>query len=303
MTTAFENFMSGLIDYAGAFPPAGLAPETAAGNYADYLGGNAGWMLGRCILPATGLHRVTPRPGLRCSVIVSPAVDRDELARLNAFTTSQGRVEMVETRLPETDGSPAGYAGHLLQLESGLAQAGLQGVQLFVEAESLAVAAPAIADFNGRRGGGKTIRKIGYKLRCGGLEKQTFPTPEKVAEVIGVCREHDIPMKFTAGMHHPLRNRSRELETMQHGFINVFAAALLAWDSNLGADEIAACLADENGRHFLFADDAFSWRERTISAGAIKRLRTSKVISFGSCSFAEPVEGLHSLGYYRTTGD
>jgi hypothetical protein len=62
------------------------------------------------------------------------------------------------------------------------------------------------------------------------------------------------------------------------------------------------CLRDETARHFHFTGEGFSWQERTISANEIKRLRQSKVISFGSCSFAEPVAGLRLLGFLGATG-
>lgn len=299
MKASFKNFMTGLIDYAGFFPPAGLDIETAAGNYAGYLAGEDGWMLGRCIVPAAQLHLVVLSPGFRCSVIVSPAVSPEELNRLGTFT---GRVDMVETRLPETAGSPERCSEHLLLLQSRLSQAGLQDVQLFVEAASVAPAAEAIAAFNNRRGGEGVIGNAGYKLRCGGLGKRAFPSPEQVAEAIGICRGHDIPIKFTAGMHYPLRNHAPQLEVMQHGFINIFCAALLCWGCNLSTAEMTECLRDEDAHHFHFTEESVSWMKKTISAGEIKRLRHSKVISFGSCSFTEPLAGLRSLGFLDPTG-
>jgi hypothetical protein len=302
MKASLINFMTGLIDYAGLFPPAGLDIDTAVRNYAGYLASEEGWMLGRCIIPASRLHRVVLHPGFRCSVIVSPAVSQEELDQLGAF---KGCVEMVEVRLPDIAGSPDRYSYHLLQIKSRLRQAGLQDVQLFIEGgnvEDVAIPAAAIATFNSSRSGKNVIKNVGYKLRCGGLEKQAFPSPEKVAEVISSCREHDIPIKFTAGMHHPLRNHAPDIEVMQHGFINIFGAALLCWGYNLSTGEIAECLRDEIADHFHFTEEGFFWKKRTISTSEIKRLRQGKVISFGSCSFTEPLEGLRSLGFLGNSG-
>lgn len=299
MKASFRNFMTGLIDYAGLFPPASLDIETALDNYAGYLEGEEGWMLGRCIVPAAQLHRVALRPGFRCSVIVSPGVSREELDQLSAFT---GRVEMVETRLADNSGSTDQILDQMLHMETRLDLAGLGDAQLFVEAGNTAPAAAAIAAFNGRGSGGEVIGNAGYKLRCGGVESKAFPTLERVAEVIGICRDHDIPIKFTAGMHHPLRNYSSEVGTMQHGFINIFGAALLSWGCNLSIDETVQCLCDETARHFRFTEEGFSWQDKTISAGEITRLRQSRAISFGSCSFAEPVDGLRSLGFLGNAG-
>ncbi len=298
--------MAGLIDYAGYFPPAGLDIKTAVENYIRYLAGEKGWMLGRCIVPATELQRLDSHPGFCCSVIISSALtseELDQLSRFNVLSTSMRQkvmgVEMVETRLPETVDSPESCLDFLLHVKSGLLQTGLQDVQLFIEAGRIASAAAvvsAIATFNNNRSGEEVVANVGYKLRCGGLEKRDFPTAEEVAEVIGICRRQDIPIKFTAGMHHPLYTYSPGLEVMQHGFINIFGAALLCWSCNLSVTQIAACLRDGNAQHFHFAEQYFSWQENIISASEMITLRQNKVIGFGSCSFTEPVAGLRSLG-------
>ncbi len=299
MKASFENFMTGLIDYAGMFPPAALDIETAQRNYTDYLEGGDSWMLGRYIIPATQLHRAFVRPDFRFSVIVSPEMPKEELDQLSIF---KGCVEMVETRVPEDNDSPARCSDHLLRLKTGLAQTGLQGVQLFVEAENVTAVASAIATFNNSNIEGEVVKNAGFKFRCGGLKKQPYPSPEKVTEAISTCCDHDIPIKFTAGMHHPLGNNSPEIRPLQHGFINIFGAALLYWTGNLSKSEITECLCDKAASHFHFTKEHFSWREKTISAGEIERLRLSKVISFGSCSFTEPVEGLSSLGFASNSG-
>jgi hypothetical protein len=302
MKASLKNFMTGLIDYAGLFPPASLDIQTVLDNYTAYLEREEGWMLGRCVLPASQLYRVASHPGFRCSVIVSPAVSQEELDQLQNFSSMEGHVEMVETRFPENSNSPDRCSEHLLQLHSKFGQAGLQDIQLFVETKNVADAALAIATFNNSRSGGEVISNVGYKLRCGGLEKQAFPSPEKVAKVIGICRERDIPIKFTAGMHLPLRNYSAGIEVMQHGFINIFGAALLCWGCNLSPEEIAECLCEDTAHHFHFMDGSFSWKDKMISSSELKRLRQSKVISFGCCSFTEPVEGLRSLGFLDSIG-
>jgi hypothetical protein len=301
MNTSFVNFMTNLIDYAGLFPPAGLDIETVLGNYAGYLEGKNGWMLGGCIVPVRQLHRVALHAGFRCSVIVSPGLPQDELDQLSSFTGSSSftsSITMVETRLSEIANFPNRCLNHLLHLQTRLTQAGLQDVQLFVEADNVAPIASQIASFNlSNSGGGGWIKKVGYKLRCGGLIKKDFPAPEKVADTIRICCEHEIPIKFTAGMHQPLRNHSTELNVMQHGFINILGATLLYWSGNLSKSEILECLLDKNSQDFRFTEEKFSWKDKSILATEINQLRKSSVKSFGSCSFAEPVEGLNLLEF------
>src|ERR1700722_2418167 len=53
--TSLRALLSGLIDYAGLFPPAGLDMAAAVRNYASYLSRRYSWILGRFIVPAGGL--------------------------------------------------------------------------------------------------------------------------------------------------------------------------------------------------------------------------------------------------------
>ncbi len=299
MTASFTNFMTGLIDYAGMFPPAGLDVAAAVTHYAGYLESNDGWMLGRCIVPVAQLPGVGLRPEFRFSVIVSHETVQEELDQLSKF---KGCVEMVETRVTEEAVSLARCTELVSRLKANLCRIGLQDVQLFVEAENVAAAALAIAAVNNSTIRGETFKHTGFKLRCGGLNNQTSPSPEKVAEVISTCCAHDIPIKFTAGMHHPLSNHSPETGTLQYGFLNIFAASLLFWSGNISKNEIVECVCDKTARHFHFTREHFSWRDKTISAREIERLRRSRVISFGSCSFSEPVEGLRALGFQNNSG-
>jgi len=299
MTASLTKFMTGLIDYAGMFPPAGLDVAAALTNYAGYLESNNGWMLGRCIIPVTQLPNVVHRPGFRFSIIVSHERAQEELTQLSTF---KGCVEMVETRIAEEAVSLARCTELVSLLKANLSKIGLQDVQLFVEAENVATTALAIAAVNNSTIRSETFRYVGFKLRCGRFKDQTSPSPEKVAEVISTCCNHDIPIKFTAGMHHPLSSHSPDTGTLQYGFLNIFAAALLFWSGNASKNEIVECVCDKRSGHFDFTRDHFSWRDKTISAGEIERLRRSRVISFGSCSFSEPVDGLRALGFQHNSG-
>ena len=52
--------LSGMVDYAGLFPPAQLPLEKAVREYAVHLGGAEAWMLGRFIIPAQRLEELEP---------------------------------------------------------------------------------------------------------------------------------------------------------------------------------------------------------------------------------------------------
>ena len=115
------------------------------------------------------------------------------------------------------------------------------------------------------------------KVRCG----PTVPSVEELADVIRSCREHAVPFKATAGLHHAVRQEG------QHGFVNLLAAAVFG-------DEEAA-LAEDDTEAFR-VDDAFRWRGRTASVEDVDRGR-GLFVAFGSCSFSEPVDDLIAQGY------
>ena len=102
--------------------------------------------------------------------------------------------------------------------------------------------------------------------------------------------------KFTAGLHHPIRQYRDEVQTKMHGFLNVLGAAVLAAEHKWDVNQTAAMLEDENAESFSFDDEFFAWHEWKID---IKRLKDRRkfVTSFGSCSFDEPREDLRALNF------
>jgi hypothetical protein len=142
------------------------------------------------------------------------------------------------------------------------------------------------------------IRRRGLraKIRTGGLTADAFPTIASVAAFIRACREKGVAFKATAGLHHPLRcvkaltyEPNAPTGTM-HGFLNVFLAAAMAGDEE-------AVLAEQDAGAFAFDDDGASWRDRRVSVDELARMRSELAISFGSCSFEEPVSDLEKLGW------
>ena len=63
-TASLRAFMAASIDYAGLFPPAGLALEPALRNYAAYLTSKDAWMLARFVCPSAQLAEAAPHMGL-----------------------------------------------------------------------------------------------------------------------------------------------------------------------------------------------------------------------------------------------
>ena len=64
-------------------------------------------------------------------------------------------------------------------------------------------------------------------------------------------------------------------------------------------DTALAALQEEDPSAFAFDDDAIVGREKLIAAAQIQASRTGLAISFGSCSFREPLDELASLARAR----
>jgi hypothetical protein len=136
----------------------------------------------------------------------------------------------------------------------------------------------------------------GLKLRMGGITPNAVPSVSMVANVLAAVRDHRIPIKFTAGMHHPLRHWDNDLGVAVHGFINVLMAALFAYACRLPSKNIEAILSDERSKDFVFSGDVARWLDLPLRTELIEDLRRL-VVGFGSCSVDDPLDDLRMLGW------
>jgi hypothetical protein len=135
------------------------------------------------------------------------------------------------------------------------------------------------------------------KVRTGGLTPDAIPSAAALAEFLS----RRVPFKATAGLHHPLRSErplTYALDSPRapmHGFLNVFAAAVLAWHG-AGAPLLIELLEERAAATLQFSDDALVWRGHRVTTAQIAEARRAFAHSFGSCSFEEPVSELRELG-------
>lgn len=299
--TAFRALLAQLIDYAGLFPPAKLPLDHAIRNYANYRQDPDAWMLGRFIIPTTRLHELAalrplfgadrPVPfaalGRGASQVAefTAALCQDvaDVAKFRRENAAWAGIEVLETKAPAAALTDDMAAGEIAALAS---QAQLT---LYFEiglADNWRAVVEALKKLPGH----------GFKLRCGGLEPAAFPASEQVASVIVACRHANVPLKCTAGLHHPVRHFSNDVQTKMHGFLNVFSAGILAHVHNLDALTVQTIVEDEDPKAFAFDAGVFRWRDIHATADQIADARRHAMISFGSCSFDEPRDDLRSLG-------
>ncbi len=125
------------------------------------------------------------------------------------------------------------------------------------------------------------------KFRTGGPDSDAFPSAAELATMINASLDRELEFKCTAGLHHAVRQRATDTGFEQHGFLNVLLATRAALDG-ANADDIAAALEDRE-------PDSVVRGVRELGPAAVESARRW-FRSFGSCSIAEPVDDLVSLG-------
>ena len=290
------------IDYAGLFPPARLALEPALQNHAQYVRDPDSWMLGAFILPvadftaaAPGLSEFDREHPLRISAL-GPKTDNasafldslaaamESIASFRAKFGDRASIEQFEMPLPADL-----TVDTLDEIRTHALNAGLN---TFWEAPAPAAesAIGLIAQNNSEHPG----RKLGFKLRTGGVTAEAFPSAGQIGAALSAAGTRGVPIKFTAGLHHPVRLFHDSVQTKMHGFLNVLGAGILALEHGWTQAQIVEMLEDEDPASFSFSDGAFAWREWSVAAERI-RVHRELVTSFGSCSFDEPREDLRAL--------
>lgn len=325
MDASTRALLSEIIDYAGLFPPARLDLEPALRAYARYRTEPDAWMLGKFVCPAARLPELTEHGArlfshahpIGVSVLVGggeqtpqflDTLRRDVLA-IRDFRAAAGgwaRIEAMELRVPEDvcRSADAGTASEfLIDVEECFVQCGEEPLTPDYHEftlpdrnrEALDALARGFAQYC--RGGGRASpTPAGVKLRCGGLEASAVPDSEWIAAYIEVCREHQLPLKFTAGLHHALPRFDPAVRTTTHGFLNVFVGGVLAYALPLPHHDLRAILDETDARHFHFGPEFLGWNDADASVGEVRFARQHRVLSFGSCSFDEPREDLRQLG-------
>jgi hypothetical protein len=310
MTASLRAFLEHLIDYAGLFPPASLDMPDAVATYARHLGSHHAWMVGRFVCPLnrleafaakgeSALSRFSP---VKVAGLASPmnhvaammGVATDDAVKIRAFERDGwGRVDVLEARLPDEliDGDPSAITLVLDRYESAFRVGGIHLERIFYEVNRTADWIDRVERLAAACSG---ARHRGLKIRCGGATPDAYPTVAEVSDAITVCAHLRVPYKATAGLHHPVRHELPESAITRHGFVNIFAAGMLA--SKAGAVKLKSLLDERNLGSFDFTDEYLAWNGFEVPVEAVIGARRLFAISYGSCDIDEPVEDLRNAG-------
>ena len=291
------------VDYAGMFPPCSLELEPALTNQARYAGVHDRWMLKAFVLPVGKFDAAK-----QSLALFAP----DRRLSVSALGPKTENATAFLEALEEADVAIRSLAAHNVDLVS------ISQLEMFLpsdvdsnslnEARSIVGSLPVFWEAPAERAE-RTIALLaehnsnadhptfGYKMRTGGVTADAFPTSAQIVPALVAPATHQVPIKFTAGLHHPLRQYREEVKTKMHGFLNVLGAAVLAAEHRWDAAQAAAMLEDEDVSSFKFDDEFFAWRDWKIDLERIKDRRRF-VTTFGSCSFDEPREDLRALRFF-----
>jgi hypothetical protein len=286
------------IDYAGLFPPAGLAMRPALENYAAYRRGPEAWALGRFVVPAARLDELERAAAdllpadaddpWRLSVLLGadPAADVRRLGELNCRHAAAGAgalvADAVELKAETAEAVEAALAGLPRHLTA------------FVELPLNRDPAPALAAI-ARRG-------AGAKVRTGGVTEDAFPATADLLRFLRAAAAAGVPFKATAGLHHTIRARDRltyepdSPSGTMYGFLNLFLAAAFL-RQGMGDADATRLLEETDPTSLAFEREGggIVWRGHRLGPDALVEARARGLGSFGSCSFEEPIGDLASL--------
>lgn len=309
MLRSVTTLLTDLFDYAGLFPPAKLDMQQSVEAYNRAKVGANEFALSRFICPASRLTEFTQHasallPGTfatsgyreqadvsepwRLSVLIDGNISQnlDLIEGFNAHHSKeengQAIVDMVEIKVANVD-----------EIDAALDDM-TEGIYPFFEFPVNADCRGYIAALAGSN--------AAAKIRTGGVTASAFPTAIEVAQFIVGCAKAGVAFKATAGLHHPIRAQHKltyekdSASCTMHGFINLFVAAALVKAKGLDIERAEALLLEEANETIKFGNEFISWQGHGLDLGQIAKVRETFALSFGSCSFDEPIQDLTKLG-------
>lgn len=293
MTRLERALLTGLVDYAGLFPPAGLGMSETVANFAAYRARPDGWVLARLVVPVarldefeaafTGLGSTPPGGRWELSALAGtePTADAAAISAFNTRHPGAVAVTAVELRLATRE--QAGQVAPLLAL----------GTEVYCELP-LSAQLPALV---------AAVKRSGAraKVRTGGIKPGDIPAPEAVLAFLSACASERLPFKATAGLHHPVRGpapltyEAGSACATMFGYLNLVLAAAVLWSGG-GEEQALPLLTATRELPLVFAPDGISWAGIRVSTEQVATVRREFMLAIGSCSFTEPLTEIAEAG-------
>ncbi len=286
--------LSGIIDYAGLFPPSQVSMPEAVINYATYRNSNYGWMLGRFVVPVARLDEFIES--------ARDFVSRDGKSTWHLCVTAGEDINDTIRKVRDFNRKNApGVFADLIEVKANTVSkidntvAALpEGVTAYFEIAT----GDALPDLV------TTLSLKGQKakIRTGGVSREDFPSSKHIIRFVRTCMAANVPFKATAGLHHPIRcfkpltYAEDAPQGTMHGFLNMLLMTGFARES-YRVSLLEEMMEEEFEEVFQFSELGVKWRsEHFLSNAHLGWLRQKGMHSFGSCSFDEPIADLQALG-------
>ena len=262
----------GLLDDAALFPPGNAPMADAVPAHREY---RAAWydrLVGPFLVAVPRWSELRARLGASGVLDLGLIAPADRLVEPLAQALAEPRVALTAVEVAPSELPPRQAIGVLDELVPDRV-----AVAVEVPRGSLR---PAFLD-------ALAGTRYRAKLRTGGTVAEAFPGEAELGLAIADCRDRALPFKCTAGLHHAVRHTAADTGFEHHGYLNILLAAEAA-ARGAPAAELAELLAERAEVTVVGA----------VAALPAQRLRAARELfgSFGTCSIAEPVEDLVTLG-------
>jgi len=274
--TVPRTVFAGLLDDAAVFPPANAALPEAVDAHRRHRAASYGDLVGPLVVPAAALP-VLPSGAVGASfpvVVTLPGGPEQLPGVLETATRLPVAIAALEIAVP--DDMPV--ASLLAAVEQHVRD---EALDVYIEVPRDDRRAPLLCELAGR---------YRAKFRTGGVRAELYPGEDELAAAIRAAVAAWVPFKATAGLHHAVRNTDASTGFEQHGFLNVLLATAIAIDG-ASLHAIRAALAERDAT-------VLAARVRELGEG-VAAART-RFTSFGTCSIADPVRELTTLGLLTT---
>ena len=290
--SSLRAFLTGIVDYAGLFPPAKLDMPAAVSAYAGYIDSADRDLLGRFVVPLERLDELSESKAAldhrgaepwNVSVIAGEDLEKakETIDRFNGAHGVSLCVDAIETPVDS-----------LKRIEDAV-RLFPDPFEVYLEIPSGSDPLPLLRSM--------TPTSASAKLRTGGITESAIPSPEQVLRFMETCVDEGVPFKATAGLHHAIRGRypltyepDAPIATM-HGYLNIFlASAFSAAGSSSSA--VLGVIEETDPRAFRVDERGVWWSDHLVVHEQLDVARQTAAVSFGSCSFSEPVGEARLLG-------
>ncbi|MDX2132876.1 MAG: hypothetical protein SFY69_12570 [Planctomycetota bacterium] len=315
MTESLRTLLTGIVDYAGLFPPAKLSMAHSAEAYNRARMSEDAWMLGRFVCPVSRLGEFDAAgaqllPGTLATSGYREHAGVSEPWRLSVLAegTPDETLDAIASFNSRHDADEGGRAiidcveikvAQAADIDAWLDEMPEELLPFFEVPAGVAGTPTDCRGFVAALAGERAAAKI----RTGGVIPSAFPTPREVVAFLAACVAAEVPFKATAGLHHPLRGtypltyEPGSQTCGMYGFVNLFLAAAFIRIKGMNDSETAEVLTDDDPSHFAWLDGVVSWKGHGLETGQIAAARERFALSFGSCSFDDPTGDLRRLGW------